>query len=127
MRLKGKQPPYVFADRGDRVTSPSLDWSWQVLLQAGSIFERFRVDVVTFEFYARDHSVVRAEFGPLCWPYEYKTAGKQGFWPAMQLVCITTHWTVNKHEADLLLLRCQVLMQRSSYSPSYQIKGHLDA
>lgn len=37
-------------------------------------------DTVTFEFYPPDHSVVRAEFGSACVPYEYTGKNKTGFW-----------------------------------------------
>jgi len=43
-------------------------------------------DVVSFEFYPPDHSVVRAEFGSACVPYEYTGKDKQGFWSTTQWV-----------------------------------------
>lgn len=43
-------------------------------------------DIVQWEFYPPDHSVVRAEFGSACVPYEYTGKDKVGFWSETQWV-----------------------------------------
>lgn len=43
-------------------------------------------DIVSWEFYPRDHSVARAEFGSACVPYEYTGKDKVGFWSETQWV-----------------------------------------
>lgn len=48
-------------------------------------------DIVTFEFYPPDHSVVQAEFGSACVPYSYadKDHAGKGFWTETQWVKTT--------------------------------------
>jgi len=48
-------------------------------------------DIVTFEFYPPDHSVVQAEFGSACVPYSYadKDHAGKGFWTETQWVNTT--------------------------------------
>lgn len=48
-------------------------------------------DTVTFEFYPPDHSVVRAEFGSACVPYETTGKDKVGFWSDTQWVKDVNH------------------------------------
>jgi plastocyanin len=55
-------------------------------------------DIVKWEFYPRDHSVARAEFGSACVPYEYTGKDKVGFWSE-------TQWVNNTNEVCLQVRR----------------------
>lgn len=58
-------------------------------------------DIVTFEFYPPDHSVVQAEFGSACVPYSYadKDHAGKGFWTETQWVKTTAD--VSQHTSSL--------------------------
>ena len=58
-------------------------------------------DIVTFEFYPPDHSVVQAEYGSACVPYSYvdKDHEGKGFWTETQWV--DTNADVSSHISPL--------------------------
>ncbi|KNG52876.1 extracellular serine-rich protein [Stemphylium lycopersici] len=66
-------------------------------------------DVITFEFYPPDHSVVRAEYGSACVPYEYTGRDRTGFWSETQWVKTPndiTHWNLTINTTEPIFYYC---------------------
>ncbi|KAJ4398465.1 hypothetical protein N0V91_010170 [Didymella pomorum] len=68
-------------------------------------------DIVTFEFYPPDHSVVQAEFGSACVPYSYadKDHAGKGFWTETQWVKTTadiTHYNITINDTQPIFFYC---------------------
>ncbi|CAG5153848.1 uncharacterized protein ALTATR162_LOCUS3355 [Alternaria atra] len=66
-------------------------------------------DIVKWEFYPRDHSVARAEFGSACVPYEYTGKDKVGFWSETQWVNNTnelTYFNVTINSTEPIFFYC---------------------
>ncbi|KAF1926569.1 uncharacterized protein M421DRAFT_422543 [Didymella exigua CBS 183.55] len=68
-------------------------------------------DIVTFEFYPPDHSVVQAEFGSACVPYSYvdKDHAGKGFWTETQWVNTTadiTYHSITINDTQPIFFYC---------------------
>lgn len=58
-------------------------------------------DIITWEFYPKDHSVARAEFGSACVPYETTGRDRTGFWSETQWVNSATEvWLIELQSVD---------------------------
>lgn len=67
-------------------------------------------DIVTFEFYPPDHSVVQAEFGSACVPYSYadKDHAGKGFWTETQWVNTTADVSCQSPLRSMTCLACSL-------------------
>lgn len=58
-------------------------------------------DFVKFQFYPNNHSVVRAEYGYPCIPYEMTGVGKAGFYSGFKPVDVILDDVSTSPEADM--------------------------
>jgi plastocyanin len=69
-------------------------------------------DIIEFDFYPLNHSVVRAEYGIPCVPYEMtgpKVGFFSGFMPVDAILSDPPKWTVRINDTDPIFYYCSAL------------------